>query len=64
MVPKTVHEDRLVENVQLFELNEEHLQRISSLAAETGTVRYLDPSGYVGFDIFDEEHDQPVAHEA
>ena len=49
-----------MENLQLFILQNEHFEKISQLAKEKGAVRYLDPKGYVGFDIFDEELDEPV----
>lgn len=60
VIPKTVHEDRLIENLGLFKLNDVQLNKINRLSIEAGTVRYLDPTGHIGFDIFDELHDQPV----
>ena len=60
IIPKTARQDRLEENLQLFRLASEHFDRISSLSHETGTVRYLDPKDYIGFDVFDEIEDQPV----
>jgi len=60
VVPKTAREDRLAENLSLFKLSNEHFERISLLSSETGSVRYLDPQDYIGFDIFDELEDQPV----
>ena len=63
MVPKTVHEERLVENMEVFRLSDEDMQRIDHLAEEKGTVRYLDPRGYVGFDIFNEDLDEPIAED-
>ena len=59
IVPKTVHEARLLENKDIFVLRHEHFDRFNRLAEEKGTVRYLDPKEYVGFDIFDEGLDQP-----
>lgn len=33
---------------------------INQLAEERGQVRFLDPKDHIGFDIFDESHDQPT----
>jgi len=60
VIPKTAREGRLEENLGLFRLNNQHIDRISSLSRETGPVRYLDPRDYIGFDVFDELEDQPV----
>lgn len=64
MIPKTVLEDRLAENLAVFKLSEEHFHTIDSLASQTGTVRYLDPSNHIGFDIFSEQCDEPVMNSA
>jgi len=61
VVPKTVHEERMVENRQLFRLSDEHMTRINHMAEVKGTVRYLDPRNHIGFDIFSEDVDEPVA---
>ncbi|KKP01910.1 aldo-keto reductase [Trichoderma harzianum] len=34
------------------------------LSSQRGSVRFLDPSRHLGFDIFDEDNDQPVADSA
>jgi|HubBroStandDraft_4_1064222.scaffolds.fasta_scaffold344900_1 diketogulonate reductase-like aldo/keto reductase len=60
VIPKTTRVERMVENRQLFRLDKVHFDQISSLSDETGALRYLDPKGYIGFDIFDEVEDQPV----
>ncbi|KAL9633200.1 MAG: hypothetical protein Q9164_004841 [Protoblastenia rupestris] len=60
VVPKTVHEERMVENRELFRLSDEHVLRIDRIAMWKGAVRYLDPRNYIGFDIFDEQGDEPV----
>ena len=59
-MPKTVREPRLEENRQLFRLDDTAMNAINQLAEERGQVRFLDPSGHIGFDIFDESHDQPT----
>lgn len=61
MVPKTVHEERMVENRQLFRLSDEHMARINRMAEVKGAVRYLDPRNHIGFDVFSEDVDEPVA---
>ena len=47
------------ENISLVRLEEKHVDQINSIS-EKVTVRYLDPKDYVGFDIFNEEADEPV----
>lgn len=59
-IPKTVHEDRLIENLDLFRLSDESFREVNELYRKVGTIRYLDPSAHVGFDVFNELHDEPV----
>ena len=61
MVPKTVHEGRMIENRELFRLSDIHMALIDGLARRKGTVRFLDPRNHIGFDIFCEDVDEPVA---
>ncbi|KAL9593829.1 MAG: hypothetical protein Q9179_005676 [Wetmoreana sp. 5 TL-2023] len=60
VVPKTVQAARMVENINLFTLREEDIEKINRTGEEKGTVRFLDPRNHIGFDIFDEESDEPV----
>jgi diketogulonate reductase-like aldo/keto reductase len=60
VVPKTVHEDRMVENRALFHLADEDMTKINKIVKSTGAARYLDPKGHIGFDIFSESVDEPV----
>ncbi|KFY64856.1 hypothetical protein V496_02973, partial [Pseudogymnoascus sp. VKM F-4515 (FW-2607)] len=60
VVPKTVQEDRMVENRALFRLADEDMSKTNKLAESTGVVRYLNPKGHIGFDIFTESIDEPV----
>jgi alcohol dehydrogenase (NADP+) len=59
-VPKTAQKNRMAENLSLFTLSEEHMERINMLASKYGEVRYLDPRYHIGFDVFDENIDQPM----
>jgi len=59
-VPKTIREPRLEENRQLIKLDDTAMNVINQLAEERGQVRFLDPKDHIGFDIFDESHDQPT----
>lgn len=59
VVPKTVHEHRMVENMDLFRIDDIHMNEINSLAEKKGAVRYLDPRNHIGFDIFREDVDEP-----
>ncbi|KAK8116002.1 aldo-keto reductase [Apiospora sp. TS-2023a] len=64
VVPKSVHESRLSENLNLFSLPEVDLQKVNKLSHKTGDIRFLDPKPHIGFDIFDEENDEPVDDKA
>ena len=61
VIPKTIHESHLAENIKLTRLSEEHCQNIDRLPQKTGSVQYLDPVGHIGFDIFNEESEEPVS---
>jgi alcohol dehydrogenase (NADP+) len=52
------------QNLQLKRLPEEVFNIVNQLSSERGPIRFLDPSQHLGFDIFDEENDQPVANSA
>ncbi|PWY90021.1 Aldo/keto reductase [Aspergillus heteromorphus CBS 117.55] len=60
VIPKTVHGSRMLENRDLQKLSDEDMIEISNLSKVKGEVRYLDPRNHIGFDIFDEGHDEPV----
>ncbi|PYH92520.1 Aldo/keto reductase [Aspergillus ellipticus CBS 707.79] len=60
VIPKSVHISRMSENIDLVRLSDEDMAEISNLSKMKGEVRYLDPRNHIGFDIFDEIHDQPV----
>jgi alcohol dehydrogenase (NADP+) len=62
VVPKTVHESRMIENRNLFQLSEDEVATIDSIAARKGSVRYLDPKDHIGFDAFSEKADEPVGY--
>ena len=63
VVPRTTREQRLDENRQLINLDHTTMDVISQLVEERGHVRFLDPRDHIGFDIFDESHDQPIPRE-
>ncbi|KAK2853300.1 hypothetical protein FQN49_005210 [Arthroderma sp. PD_2] len=48
VVPKTVHDNRMRENRQLFRLSDEHMKRINTLSERKGDVRFLDPRNHIG----------------
>ena len=60
VVPKTVRELRLDENRQLEKLDNTAMDVINQLTEQKGQIRFLDPRDHIGFDIFDECHDQPT----
>lgn len=50
----------MIENLNVVPLNEKQIARLVGIAEAEGEVRYLDPSGHIGFDIFNELVDEPV----
>ncbi|PGH18078.1 hypothetical protein AJ79_00705 [Helicocarpus griseus UAMH5409] len=60
VIPKTVQEYRMMENRGIFRLSDEDMKVIDALAEVKGAVRFLDPRGHIGFDIFDEAVDEPA----
>jgi alcohol dehydrogenase (NADP+) len=59
-VPKSVQEAHMVQNLLLKRLPDDLFRAVEELGTKTGPIRFLDPSRHLGFDIFDEENDQPV----
>lgn len=59
-VPKSNNPEHLKRNIALVSLSEEHFEAINELSSQVGEVRFLDPSGHIGFNIFDEAKDQPA----
>jgi alcohol dehydrogenase (NADP+) len=53
----------MVENRMLIKLSGYQMSVVNNLASMKGDVRFLDPKEYIGFDIFDEDRDQPVSTE-
>lgn len=51
----------MVDNRALSRLADEDMTKINKIVESTGAVRYLDPKAYIGFDIFTESVDEPVA---
>ncbi|KAI0120595.1 aldo-keto reductase [Xylariales sp. AK1849] len=64
VVPKSVQESHMLQNRELFCLSHADFQVVEQLSLRKGPVRFLDPSPHIGFDIFDEENDQPVDNKA
>ncbi|KAI1091827.1 aldo-keto reductase [Rostrohypoxylon terebratum] len=64
IVPKSVSETHMEQNLQLKRLPEDMFAIVDQLSSERGPLRFLDPSRHIGFDIFDEENDQPVVDRA
>jgi alcohol dehydrogenase (NADP+) len=50
------------QNLQLKRLPEDLFNVIDQLSSKRGPIRFLDPCRHLGFDIFDEENDQPVVN--
>lgn len=64
VVPKSFNAERIRENLDAVtrpSLPEADMKALSDLVPEPGDeIRYNDPRFYYGFDIYDEENDQPV----
>lgn len=52
------------QNLDLKRLPEDVFGIVEKVSADRGPIRFLDPSVHLGFDIFDEEHDQPTGDAA
>ena len=52
------------QNLGLRRLPDDVFDLVQQLSIERGPLRFLDPSRHLGFDIFDEERDQPLANSA
>lgn len=48
------------QNLDPKRLPEDVFEVVERVSANKGLIRFLDPSAHLGFDIFDEEHDQPT----
>jgi diketogulonate reductase-like aldo/keto reductase len=64
VIPKSNKEHHMHENLHLVRLPEDKFHIIDQLSASQGPIRFLDPRQHLGFDIFDEENDQPVDNSA
>ncbi|KAK3394401.1 aldo-keto reductase [Podospora didyma] len=65
IVPKSVQEGHMLQNIQLQELPGDLFSAVNELSSKRGgPIRFLDPGKHLGFDIFDEEKDEPVANSA
>lgn len=64
-VPKSAQFERIVDNFNCQDVNllsPEEIQVMSNLTGEheENAVRNLQPRDHIGFDMYDEEHDQPL----
>ncbi|KAI1500931.1 aldo-keto reductase [Biscogniauxia marginata] len=64
VIPKSVQEVHMKHNLELFRLAEDNFRAIDELSLTLGPIRFLNPLPHIGFDIFDEENDQPVDNKA
>ena len=64
-IPKAANPEHMKENQKIIKLSAADMETISTITTRGGErnvepVRFLDPRSYIGFDIFDEEVDQPA----
>lgn len=52
------------QNLDLKTLSGDAFEVVDKVSADSGPIRFLDPSAHLGFDIFDEERDQPTGNAA
>jgi alcohol dehydrogenase (NADP+) len=52
------------QNLRLKRLAENDFDAVEGVSKRRGLFRFLDPSRHLGFDIFDEQNDQPVVNGA
>ncbi|KAK4233905.1 NADP-dependent oxidoreductase domain-containing protein [Achaetomium macrosporum] len=64
VIPKSTQEEHMKQNMQLKRLPDDLFEAVDTLSTKRGPLRFLDPSRHIGFDIFDEENDQPVLESA
>ncbi|KAI1660619.1 NADP-dependent oxidoreductase domain-containing protein [Daldinia decipiens] len=64
VIPKSTNEAHMKENLRLKKLPDDAFVVVDHLSSERGPLRFLDPRRHIGFDIFDEEQDQPVENSA
>ena len=61
VVPKSSQPKHIRANLELSKLSEPDTETINSIKQEGNYVRFLDPKDYLGFDVFNEEADEPIA---
>ena len=64
IIPKSVQEGHMKQNLELRWLPAESFHAVEEIPNHRGLLRFLDPSRHLGFDIFDEEKDEPVGNSA
>ncbi|SPN96708.1 probable GCY1 Galactose-induced protein of aldo/keto reductase family [Cephalotrichum gorgonifer] len=65
VIPKSVTEAHMRQNLDLKRLPEDVFEIVDKISVDRGgPIRFLDPSAHLGFDIFDEEDDQPTGNTA
>lgn len=59
-MPETVSETHIRQKLDLKMLLEDAFEVVEKVSVDRGPAQFLDPSAHLGFDVFDEEHDQPI----
>ncbi|SPQ25705.1 80cd6532-9d7f-4fa3-bb68-de2949bee57c [Thermothielavioides terrestris] len=59
VIPKSVQEEHMKQNLQLKRLPDDAFRAVDDITLKRRPIRFLDPSRHLGFDIFDEDNDQP-----
>lgn len=60
IVPKSNKPERISLNTQVIELGNEDLRMIEYMRDEVGFIRMNDPRNHIGFDVYNEEVEEPL----
>lgn len=60
IIPKSSKPERISLNTKATELEDEDFRKVENLRDEASSMRMNDPKNHIGFDIYNEEVEEPV----
>lgn len=60
IVPKSNKPERISLNTQVIRLEDQDFKKVENLRDEASSMRMNDPKNHIGFDIYNEEVEEPV----
>lgn len=60
IIPKSNKPERISLNTEVIQLEEEDFQKVQSMRDEANSMRMNDPKNHIGFDIYNEQVEEPV----